>query len=395
MGQSQSIAANSYLITCRVTSSLVSFPSIFKEESFPFLAGKKENLPYYDQRLKLTFFKLFHGPCFIKLSPNLDLRIMLLEFLFGLIFLGENFAFQFAVGLNKKTEIRTNDSLDSSYLSQDIVQSLDFDIENNLLMGGDKHKNIFIISIDTSIYREKTMEKDCSESVISINKTHLVAGCDKSIIFFNKSDLDKYDEILSDDFGSDQGDITIFDLENQKHLKNGNIANKILDIDALERDFVVSQCNQKCICSFEINQTNYLVEKKKLQFDKEIKVVFGGDTFLYLWILHNSSKLSFVVNEKVWGLDVFSSLIIASGHEKRGELYFSSNVVLNVYCMESLTNFSISNSSLDIDFNMNSQFSPNLLTEIESTSIYQKMTTKKSSDTLDISTESVSLGNLA
>ncbi|RNA40396.1 hypothetical protein BpHYR1_024562 [Brachionus plicatilis] len=55
------------------------------------------------------------------------------------------------------------------------------------------------------------------------------------------------------------------------------------------------------------------------KLDSSNKVVFGGDQFLKIWEISTNQIIKTIsINDKVLSLDIFSSQIIASGHEDGG-----------------------------------------------------------------------------
>ncbi|RNA36808.1 hypothetical protein BpHYR1_030059, partial [Brachionus plicatilis] len=61
-------------------------------------------------------------------------------------------------------------------------------------------------------------------------------------------------------------------------------------------------------------------------------VVFGGDKFLKIWeISTNQIVITISINDKALSLDIFSSQIIASGHENDGVKFWNvTNYITNI-----------------------------------------------------------------
>ncbi|RMZ93703.1 hypothetical protein BpHYR1_011850, partial [Brachionus plicatilis] len=221
--------------------------------------------------------------------------------------------------------------------------SIDFEKEKNLLIGSVK-KKVFTWNITQSTAIWSQNEAEETRAITFLNQTHFIAGFKHFFVIYDCSNLNsKLEKTDSTNIGrvydlkilhekqkiliaSHEGYISVFDLISYNFLKKNQIADKIWAIDAFDQNLIVSQCENKDVCLYELDSLNELKELKRCSEEKEIfsikilnenKAVFGGDKFLKIWNISNNQIIQSITDvDKVWGLDVFSEQIIATGDEK-------------------------------------------------------------------------------
>ncbi|RNA18724.1 protocadherin Fat 1 isoform X1 [Brachionus plicatilis] len=292
-------------------------------------------------------------------------------------FTADTAIYKFAASLDSKyLKIYNNEQeLKTNYLHE-ISYSLDFDPDSSLLVGKVKE----------------------TRAIAFLNKTHFIAGFNGFIVIYDCSNLNSnlkktdstkigqvYDiKIIYENqkilIASHEGFISVYDLSNYNFLQKNQIANKIWAIDAFGQNLIFSQCNQVLdICLYRLDSSSNLIELKRrsgvnefftIKIFNENKVVFGGDKFLKIWeISTNQIVITISIDDKALSLDIFSSQIIASGHENDGVKFWNMNNYSNfktvntgskVHYLKNLNGYSAIKNYLNLKSNQHSTQLQNL-----------------------------------
>ncbi|CAF1045331.1 unnamed protein product [Brachionus calyciflorus] len=236
-------------------------------------------------------------------------------------------------------------------ISENKIKTLDFDNENNILLAGLNDKEIAIFNtINNSLV--SFVGNRSINSILSVNKTHILTGGDNSLVFYNIFNHNYYPIVQPDDFygeisclrllkeknliliGSKLNKILVYALATQQFRVN-TMNSRIRFIDILNKDFIVSQCSPEQICVQKLEANHSLTQIIIGNFNKKIDIfsikimndsliLIGLDfeikgnkkNYLCLWDLKNGTLMQYETEKKTKSIESLDSNTIVYGQEK-------------------------------------------------------------------------------
>ncbi|CAF1002339.1 unnamed protein product [Brachionus calyciflorus] len=225
-----------------------------------------------------------------------------------------------------------------------IIDSMAFDLKNNLLLAGTVSRSILIYDIlNNSLTTLNT--NNSINSLLSVNETLFLTGGDGKLVFYyiiknsfhpvvklvdfyiSCLKLLKQDNLIL--IGSKDKKVLVYDLMTENFKVN--VMNSIIkSIDFLNRNFIVSQCSTQWICVFKLELDNSLTQiiignfnliidiySIKIIDDSSIIIGLGalnGD-YLCLWNLKNGDLNYFQSDSRILTIEILDPNLIIYGQE--------------------------------------------------------------------------------
>ncbi|CAF0973742.1 unnamed protein product [Brachionus calyciflorus] len=273
----------------------------------------------------------------------------------------QNLKAQYYATASKGNKVQLwNESISFQYTpvvyGRDPFYGLAYDFERDYIYVGTDDGQMIVWNVKNNTQIKSFKEKSAVFCIAKVNSTLVVIAYDYFLVFISGYDLSNRTELREGAFGkiralkvlenenkiligaADKNSIFLYCLINLKILDQIDLASSIITIDAINRDFIVSECDKLYVCIHTITNTSTFNQvQKSLSLDTNIlaikiineKSVFLG-CLLYLgfWNVSNNKVIQLKSNYEVPFLEKLSS-------DKIGAINLQGN--LDVWSISSLS----------------------------------------------------------
>ncbi|CAF0777743.1 unnamed protein product [Brachionus calyciflorus] len=219
------------------------------------------------------------------------------------------------------------------------ILSIDTYLNKTLAVIGTKKNEVIVWNLTNSCYSSRK-EKFEVNSVLIINTSHFLAGCNGYINYINLSNLTDSEIVSNKNFGiikdtkfvspteiliaSMSHKILVYSIHEKRIIHTKITSNEVWSLDVYSRDIIVAQCGDKILCHLRLNVNNNLEDIKNVTINTLIKaiklvnehlVVLGSDDQnLKIWSLDKNQIKEFNSNSKIlFSFEIYDSNIFLAG----------------------------------------------------------------------------------